>query len=682
MRFRRKLTQIAVATSVVLASIAPAFAAQVIVIIDGSGSSAGQIGGVAKIDIARGALRSILANSPSDLSIGLVAYGHRQREACNDIEVLAPPGPPAAFLDAAARVRSIGRSPIADATVAAANALTEDEATIILITDNSDNCSPNPCATIAALKDRMPGLVISVVGIAIPQDEVAEISCFADLTGGVYLRADNAANFEANLAEAMTVAWAERGPPPPPMPTASIAFPTDVVEGQPFTVEFQGPAGPGDQIRLAWAGTPLTEFIGAALIGPDGGPVQLTAPHVRGAYELRYWYAERSTVLARIPLRLQPITPSLSAPAAAQQGADLLVGWLADAHGGETIAIVPLPPLDAPTVVVPVIRSEPTVRVTAPGVPGDYEIRLVGGPAAAGDPPVLARAPISISAASISFSIDEPIVAGRTFLVAWTGPGGGRDEIRLATPDMPARASLSAVPPTGDTVRLKAPATGQYVLRYWSAATQSVLAEQRVDIGAATASIDAPAEVAGGTTFEVSWTGDADVGDRIAIVRPGNGGDEVIYSVRASLFGRPNLLDAPVTAGNYDIVYYAGVDGLALSRQSIRVSAAEATLRAPTTIAVGESIAVEWTGPEGRFDEIRLVNSADPTAILSAIRPIERPATLPSPAEPGLYLIQYWAGTAAVALATIELIVTCPDCAPAAPAPDPEPGPAPPPTPG
>ena len=51
---------------------------------------------------------------------------------------------------------------------------------------------------------------------AIPAGEVEDIACFAELTGGTYLRAGNAAAFRTNLQTALADAWASAGPPPPP----------------------------------------------------------------------------------------------------------------------------------------------------------------------------------------------------------------------------------------------------------------------------------------------------------------------------------------------------------------------------------------------------------------------------------------------------------------------------------
>ena len=96
------------------AGISGALAADVMVVMDGSGSAAGRIGGTPKIDIARNALSAELERAPADLRLGLVAYGHRQKGECSDIELLSTPLPDnvGAFLAASRKVRPLGNSPI------------------------------------------------------------------------------------------------------------------------------------------------------------------------------------------------------------------------------------------------------------------------------------------------------------------------------------------------------------------------------------------------------------------------------------------------------------------------------------------------------------------------------------------------------------------------------------------
>ena len=64
-----------------------------IIVLDGSGSMWGQIDGRAKLEIAREALDSVLSALDPATEIGLMAYGHREKGACGDIELVVPPGP-------------------------------------------------------------------------------------------------------------------------------------------------------------------------------------------------------------------------------------------------------------------------------------------------------------------------------------------------------------------------------------------------------------------------------------------------------------------------------------------------------------------------------------------------------------------------------------------------------------
>ena len=82
----------------VLAAAAPqpvrsAEGAKVILVLDASGSMWGQIDGRTKIEIAREAVAKILSTWRGSDDLGLIAYGHRTKGDCNDIEVLMSPAP-------------------------------------------------------------------------------------------------------------------------------------------------------------------------------------------------------------------------------------------------------------------------------------------------------------------------------------------------------------------------------------------------------------------------------------------------------------------------------------------------------------------------------------------------------------------------------------------------------------
>jgi len=666
-RGRRLLRVLAFAMGT-LVSVGAASAAEIIVILDGSGSSAGQIGGVPKIDIARAALGTVLIDAPADLSIGLVAYGHRQDEACNDVELVAEPGPVDAFLDAAAGVRSLGRSPIAEATETAAAALAgADDATIILITDNADNCAPDPCEMVAAIAGAQPDLTISVLGIAVPDNEVADIACFAELTGGVFLQAENAAAFGANLDQVVRAAW---GPPPPPPPTATIAFPFDVVQGREFAIEFTGPAAVGDTIRISWVGSPDDAFVTAALVPESGDSVDMIAPSEVGAFELRYYHADLDTILARMPLPVAEIIPTIEVPSAAMAGAEIPVRWQVDGRGGETIEIA-LPgttPGDA-AVVVEAIRSANAMAVPAPTEPGTYEVRLVAPPPSADHAPairgnarssVLAFTEITITEPVVTFEFSEPVTAGSELRANWAGPMATEDEIRFAASDAADDQWLAIAAAVETEATFPVPTNpGMYELRYWSAPLGAVVGRSAFEVVAGEATIAGPESAAGGATFAVSWTGPGAMRDEIVLF---DGEGNAVDRVRVPLFEEPVTLDAPVIAGTYRIAYMSR-DGVQLAATEIAIAAPEVTLSAVEEVDPGAALEITWSGPGGRFDEIRLVDPGNVTAPLQAMR-VEASGTLSwrAPEDPGRYFVQYWSGAGRTVLESVPIDVLCPGC--------------------
>ena len=77
---------------ILLALTTASFAAdKAIIVLDASGSMWGQIDGKPKLEIARETLRTVLQSVPADLELGFMAYGHREKGNCSDIELIVPP---------------------------------------------------------------------------------------------------------------------------------------------------------------------------------------------------------------------------------------------------------------------------------------------------------------------------------------------------------------------------------------------------------------------------------------------------------------------------------------------------------------------------------------------------------------------------------------------------------------
>lgn len=175
-------------------------------ILDASGSMWGQLqDGKSKITVARKVLGDLALTLPSSVSAGLIAYGHRRKGDCSDIELVEPitkSGGPSI----ANRLKSLtprGKTPISDALKMAGEALTglEDERTIVLVSDGIETCKGDPCAVAEALRNSAANLKIHVVGYGVDAKARAQLQCVAEKGGGAYFSADHTAALSDALSQ-------------------------------------------------------------------------------------------------------------------------------------------------------------------------------------------------------------------------------------------------------------------------------------------------------------------------------------------------------------------------------------------------------------------------------------------------------------------------------------------------
>ncbi|PBC00861.1 VWA domain-containing protein [Mesorhizobium sp. WSM3860] len=204
---------------------------KVIIILDASGSMWAQIDGKPKLEIARESLRTVLQSVPGDEEIGFMAYGHRQKGSCADIELIVPPqaGSASAISAAADSMKFLGKTPLTAAVKQAAEALryTEDKATVVLITDGLETCGGDPCALGKELKETGVDFTADVVGFGLTADEGRQIACLAENTGGKYIQASDEKALQQALVEtvAAPAPAPEPGPAPAPVPAPEPAKP-------------------------------------------------------------------------------------------------------------------------------------------------------------------------------------------------------------------------------------------------------------------------------------------------------------------------------------------------------------------------------------------------------------------------------------------------------------------------
>ncbi|WP_372088966.1 VWA domain-containing protein [Tistrella mobilis] len=218
-----------------------------ILVMDGSGSMWGQIDGRPKLEIARETVAAVLEGVDPARALGLIAYGHRRKGDCADIELLVPPAPgtAGAIRQAVDGMRFLGKTPLSAAVRQAAEALryTEDAATVVLVTDGLETCAADPCALGAELEAAGVDFTTHVIGFGLTKEEGAGVACLADATGGRYIEASDAATLATALAETVAATPVPETPPRTHFPGAPM-MPDIALEptGQTFGPDAEAPA--------------------------------------------------------------------------------------------------------------------------------------------------------------------------------------------------------------------------------------------------------------------------------------------------------------------------------------------------------------------------------------------------------------------------------------------------------
>ncbi len=193
---------------------------RVILVLDASGSMWGQIDGTAKMEIAKEVVGRVVGAWKPENELGLVAYGHREKGSCDDIEVLREPGALDAgdYMSAVKALNPKGKTPMTAAVKMAAESLkyTERKASVILVSDGIETCGLDPCAVAEELEKLGVDLTVHTVGFGLDnQGAVAQLKCLAEKTGGTYTTEENADELEAALTKTV-----EAAPAPAPEPAA------------------------------------------------------------------------------------------------------------------------------------------------------------------------------------------------------------------------------------------------------------------------------------------------------------------------------------------------------------------------------------------------------------------------------------------------------------------------------
>ncbi|RFF28212.1 VWA domain-containing protein [Wenzhouxiangella sp. 15181] len=607
-----------------------------ILVLDASGSMWGQIEGESKIAIARSVIDDLLDSMPPERSLGLSAYGHREKGNCADIELLVPPGPDTrdAIREAVARLNPRGKTPLSDAVVAAAEALKyeEEKASVILISDGRETCDRDPCEVGRRLDELGVDFTAHVVGFDVDDSEdQAQLRCLAENTGGRFFSAGDA----GELSDALEAV----SQPEPEPAEASLTAPETGLAGGTVEVEWAGPDEERDYIAVAYKGESANRHINFTYT-EEGSPLELTLPPEEGEYELRYIRRQGRQILAGETITVEPVQATLTAPDTAAAGDDITVEWEGPDYRRDYIAITR--PDDDPGrhINFTYTKDGSPLELKMPAESGDYEIRYIQRQ----DRTILARHPITVEPVEASVSAPDTAAAGDDITVEWEGPDYRRDYIAITRPDNDSGKHINfTYTKDGSPLELQMPPeAGDYEIRYIQRQDRTILARHPITVEPVEASLSAPETAASGAHITVDWEGPDYRRDYIAITRPDNDpGKHINFTYTKD--GSPLELQMPPDPGDYEIRYIQRQDRTVLARRAITVEPVEVSLLAPETAVAGENVSVEWQGPDYRRDYISVARPGDESGnhIKFTYTNKGSPLELEMPSEAGDYEIRY-----------------------------------------
>ena len=335
--------------------------------------------------------------------------------------------------------------------------------------------------------------------------------------------------------------------------------------------------------------------------------------------------------------------PSLTTPPSATAGSTITFKATGTGNPREFVTIVPKGTRDGGYQGYVYVTGTGDLKLAMPVAPGDYELRLC-----AADSPykTLVANPIKLVETKATVSAPATVAAGGTIEVKWTGPNNDRDYIAIGETTPGGRLYLDyKYSRDGSPLKLVAPdKAGAYEVRYILGVGNTVIARQPVTVGAVSATLSGPAQVAAGAKFKVTWTGPNNPRDYVTMVKAGTAErtyDRYVYTDK----GATIEFTAPDVPGDYELRYLTGREYHTLARAPISVGAITGTITGPAQAVAGETFKVSWKGPDNPRNFVTIVakgaREGATTSRYFYTSPQNSPGNLVAPLVPGEYELRY-----------------------------------------
>lgn len=597
----------------------PAFAeaTRTIIVMDGSGSMWGQIDGRTKLEIARETVSDVLGTIRADQELGLMAYGHREKGNCADIELMVPPAA-GTGAEIAARVKEMrfqGKTPLSEAVRQAAEVLRsgEEAATVVLVTDGLETCEADPCALGRELEAAGLNFTAHVIGFGLTEEEGAQVACLAEETGGLYLEASDANALTDALMRTVAATPPEplpevvETPPPPPrelfpgaprMPNIGLE-PTGMnstasaVEPSPISFAADGTA---DQCFAACEADtncaayryepPGSYFVAEARCALFAASTESDFREMDPTEGWESGIKDGVLMLVRPYVPVAAPTALLSAPATAPQGSVIAVGWEGPRSAYDYVRV-----LDASGnwLAEVTVGDQNPLDLRLPWAVGDFSLAYV----LEGDV-ISEQVPITLTPAPVGIAAPATAQVGQEVTITWEGPGAALDNIQLWNDDTGERWGYDYVEGKDSMVWTMPDVPGNYSFAY---AFQDSEIIHRTPIAVTLERAEAPVgpqavpvTFAGAGTdalpLYVSWQ---------ATPAPGQDLPPEAWAMPESVLGP---VSADFLPGNFDVVGEAG--------DTVFAGQVTVTAEGPNDFIIPVSAALSPAGPDAAPVEVTI----------------------------------------------------------------------------
>jgi hypothetical protein len=356
---------------------------------------------------------------------------------------------------------------------------------------------------------------------------------------------------------------------PEALSAATLQAPASVGAGTAFSVTWIGPNNASDYLTIIRRDASAST-VGAYTLTRSGSPLQMTAPIEPGSdWEIRYVAGKSRKILGRTPLTVTASGVTLKTTDSVTLDTPLSIEWIGPGNAGDFITIVARDAADRVYGAYALTSQGSPLKVTAPPVIGDAEIRYVSGQGAK----VLARRPVKITLPNVTLSAPAEAIAGSIVAVTWTGPANDGDYITVVPQQsLDGHHANYTTVSSGSPLKLKMPMEpGSAELRYMTGRGGKVIGRRPIRIHAPDVSLSAPASAAVNAPIDVTWIGPANEGDYITIV-PRGAPDLQHGPYTLTNQGSPLKLAAPKESGEAELRYISGQGGKVLARRPISLT--------------------------------------------------------------------------------------------------------------